>query len=195
MIPDDWFEKFKLISNKTSEHEVRYDAEHARAVKRTWPGHYGQVPFLSGGLVDRRMATPIEYLERLALQNTVFADDFHVEGVTISQKPSIILFEPAGQPSLVISQQWVTAADAEHPTPSSVEIAEYLRSRGFEPAPKSYFGWFRRADGVLIVDAKPDNFLKTQEGIVPIDLQMSSVAPDALNVISAEDLPSLIVSQ
>jgi hypothetical protein len=139
------------------------------------------------------VATPLEYLERLALQNVVFADDFRVEGVNVSDKPSMVLFEAAGQPSLVISQEWVTAADAEHPTPSPDEISEYLRSRDFEPAPKSYFGWFRRADGVLIVDAKPDNFLKTLNGITPIDLQMSRVAPDELRAIPVEEPTSLII--
>jgi len=32
--------------------------------------------------------------------------------------------------------------------------------------------WLRRADAVLIVDAKPDNFMKTSNCVTPIDLQM-----------------------
>src|SRR5205807_5346242 len=161
----------------TSEHEVRFDEERIRAIKRTWPGHYGQIPSISDRVVQRRLATPLEYLERLALQNAVFADDFYVEGVSVSDKPSLILFEESGQPCFVISQQWIIAADSNHPTPSSEEISQYLKSVGFEPAPKSYYGWLRREDGVLIVDAKPDNFMKTQGGVTPIDLQMARVEP------------------
>ena len=33
------------------------------------------------------------------------------------------------------------------------------------------------ADGVLIVDAKPDNFIRTESDIVPIDLQMAITDP------------------
>jgi hypothetical protein len=65
------------------------------------------VPLIRDGMIQRKLATPIEYLERLALQNTVFADDFQIEGVVVSDKPSLILFEHAGQPSFVISQQMV----------------------------------------------------------------------------------------
>jgi hypothetical protein len=53
------------------------------------------------------------------------------------------------------------------------EIAISLKKDGFVPVPQSYFGWYREADGVVIVDAKPDNFVKTQLGVVPIDLQMA----------------------
>lgn len=87
----------------------------------------------------------------------------------------MVLFEEPGQPAFVISQQWLTAADLNHPTPSIEEISEYLTNVGFESAPKSYYGWLRREDGVLLVDAKPDNFMKTQAGVTPVDLQMSRV--------------------
>lgn len=110
----------------------------------------------------------------------------------VSDKPSLILFEEPGRPSFVISQQWITAADSAHPTPSSEEIVEYLTSRGFEPAPKSYYGWLRREDGVLVVDAKPDNFMKTQGGVTPVDLQMSTVPPYKLPPPSNESTESTI---
>lgn len=186
LIPESWFEQFQLVSNDTSEHEVRFDLKNSRAVKRTIAGHFGQVPTVERGVLNRKLATPLEYLERLSLQNTVFADDFLVEGVIISDKPSMILFEGPGQPSFVVSQQWVIAAEPSNPTPSAEEIIDYLRSRGFEPAPRSYFGWFRREDGVLIVDAKPDNFMKTSEGVTPIDLQMSRTSPDELPIATVE---------
>ncbi len=42
----------------------------------------------------------------MALHMAVFGSDLRLEGVTISDKPSMIIGQPAGQPSLVISQLW-----------------------------------------------------------------------------------------
>lgn len=53
------------------------------------------------------------------------------------------------------------------------EIAERLEADGFVSVPGSYFGWYRPDDGVVIVDAKPDNFKKNSAGVVPLDLQMA----------------------
>jgi hypothetical protein len=70
------------VSNSTSEHEVFYRTEDSRAVKRTWPGVYGQIPILANGNLDRRNAAPSEYLNRMALHVAVFGSDIRLEGVT-----------------------------------------------------------------------------------------------------------------
>jgi hypothetical protein len=165
-----------LISNSTSEHEVHYRQSDRRAVKRTWPGVYGQIPIPNNGRLDRANATPSEYLIRQALQVAVFGSDIRLEGVSISDKLSMVLFEPPGQPSFVISQEWFEGGKA----PTMGEIAERLDADGFFSAPHSYFGWYRPVDGVVIVDAKPDNFVKTPAGVVPIDLQMAVFTPKQL---------------
>jgi hypothetical protein len=36
--------------------------------------------------------------------------------------------------------------------------------------PASYFGWSRQMDGIVIVDAKSDNFIQTSGGLIAIDL-------------------------
>ncbi|MDP0492234.1 MAG: hypothetical protein Q7Q71_14385 [Verrucomicrobiota bacterium JB023] len=41
----------------------------------------------------------------MALQLEVFGGDIELEGVYTSDGPSIIIGQPSGQPSLVISQQ------------------------------------------------------------------------------------------
>ncbi|MEO6784924.1 MAG: hypothetical protein ABI318_02220 [Chthoniobacteraceae bacterium] len=76
-----------LISNSTSEHEVWYRESDNRAVKRTWPGFFGQVPIWKAGRLDRAPATPVQYLERQRLQNEVFDGDIVLEGVNISSRP------------------------------------------------------------------------------------------------------------
>jgi len=103
LIPADTLDSLPLVSNSTSEHEVFYRFWDDRAVKRTWPGVYGQIPVPANGGLDRCNATPSEYLRRMALHIEVFFSDLRLEGVTISDKPSMIIGQRSGQPSIVIS--------------------------------------------------------------------------------------------
>ena len=89
----------------------------------------------------------------------------------------MIIGRSAGEPSLVISQAWYEKQDS----PAATDIAARLRREGFLPAPRSYYGWHRPADGVVIVDAKPDNFVATPAGLVPLDLQMAVFTPAQLH--------------
>jgi hypothetical protein len=163
------FDGLEVVSDCTSEHKVFYRADDNRAVKRTWAGVYGQIPWPQNGALSRRNASPSEYLRRMALQISIFKSDIQLVGVFVSDEPSMIIGQPAGEPSIVISQEWFEKDAA----PSLLEIAAYLQSEGFTHDPKAYFGWYRLADGVVIVDAKPDNFIKGIFGLVPIDLQMA----------------------
>lgn len=183
-ILDGEFEDLLLLSNNTSEHEVRRRESDGRVVKRTWAGNYGQIPFVQDVRLQRRMATPSEYLERQALQNIVFESGIWLEGVNISSRPSMILGEPSGRPSFVISQEFVEAANPQQPSPTEEQIAEFLRKYHFKWIPGTYFGWYRREDAVAIVDAKRDNFILSHEGVIPIDLQMAYVdLPEAVGLI------------
>lgn len=87
----------------------------------------------------------------------------------------MIIGQPMGQPSFVISQRFIEAANPQAPAPTELQIAEFLGEYGFKPKPGSYFGWFRTEDSIAIVDAKPDNFILSHEGVIPIDLQMAYV--------------------
>lgn len=176
LIPESNISTLELVSNSTSEHEVFYRAADSRAVKRTWAGVYGQIPIAGNGNLDRRNATPSEYLRRMALQMAVFDSDLRLEGVTISSKQSLILFQPAGEPSIVISQLWYVRAGLA----TNEAIYDFLVEEGFRAVPSSHFGWFRPSDGVVIVDAKPDNFILTSAGLIPIDLQMAQFDQEQL---------------
>jgi hypothetical protein len=147
LIPESEVDALPLVSNSTSEHEVFYRADDSRAVKRTWPGIYA-----------------------------VFGGDLRLEGVTISGKPSMIIGQPAGEPSIVISQRWYEKEGVA----TNEDIHDLLVQEGFRPVPSSYFGWYRPSDGVVIVDAKPDNFIRTAVGLIPIDLQLAIFSCDEL---------------
>jgi hypothetical protein len=52
-----------------------------------------------------------------------------------------------------------------------------MTSLGFVVISRSYFGWQRQQDKVTILDARADNFIKSAEGVVPIDLVVSQGEP------------------
>lgn len=112
----------------------------------------------------------------MALQIMIFSSDILLEGVCISDRPSMIIGQPVGEPSFVISQEWLERSQDAHPD----SIADLLREVGFESVPRSYFGWFRSADGVVIVDAKADNFIATEADVIALDLQMALFTPDQM---------------
>lgn len=168
-------ETLGVISNSTSEHEVRGRPADDCVVKTTWPGFYGQVPVWQDGKIGRAAALPSQYLERQLLQNEIFNSGIFLEGVMLSDTPSMIIGEPTGQPSFVISQPFIKALNPVAPGPDESQIAAFLATHGFESVPGSYFGWQRAADGVVILDARRDNFILSEEGVIPIDLQMAVV--------------------
>lgn len=170
VIPDDIWDGYRLITNHTSEHEVRYRVEDHRAVKRTWPGTFGFIPRRLDGRWVSQPATPREYLFRQALQNDIFGDSIRLEGTMVGRGPSLLIGQPPGGLSLVISQPWLDAADSLQPHPSDEEIARYLEERGFEPLFGTLFGWSNTDYGYVVLDAKADNFIVTAEGLFPIDL-------------------------
>lgn len=77
--------------------------------------------------------------------------------------------------SLVISQPWLNAADEMRPYPTEEQLAPYLKERGFEPLFASFYGWINGDQKLVVLDAKPDNFILTSEGILPIDLLITEI--------------------
>lgn len=170
LIEETKFEALPLVSEETSEHEVRFRESDHRVVKRTWTGTFGMVPAWVDGMWRPAAATPLEYLRRFALHNQLFQDDVRLEGVIVSERPTTLVGAIPGGVSIVISQRWLIAADSEDPNPSDEEIASFMRELGFEAIPNSFFGWFSESAGLVLLDAKPDNLVKTAAGILPFDL-------------------------
>lgn len=158
------------MSDETGEHEVRFREDDRRVVKKTWPGTFGMIPEWFPDGWRPGSASPLDYLQRFILHNQLFQDDVQLEGVILSDKPSTLIEAVEGGCSLVISQRWLVAADPENPHPSLEDIAAYMNERDFTGLPDSFFGWYRAADKVLVLDAKADNFVKTPDGILPFDI-------------------------
>ncbi len=168
-----------VLSDRTAEHKV-YLASDRCVLKATLPGWCGQVPIILDGRLQRREANPAQYLDRICLHNVVFNGRIKLVGFCVSGRPSLIIGEPPGQPSIVTSQPFYLAADLDHPAPTPEKLDKWMRAQGFLGMPASHFGWVRPADGVVVTDAKPDNFIFTADGILPIDLQIAQVDPGLL---------------
>jgi hypothetical protein len=173
VLAESFFAGLDLVSNTTSEAEVFYNASDNRAWKRTWPGSFGFVPREhSPSEWKVSPASVSELLFRLSLQNEIFLDDIRVEGIFESSGPSIIIGQKTDGVSLVFSQPWIEAEDPAEPYPSEDEIGKLMRGFGFSEMQGSFYGW-KHDDGAVVLDAKPDNFIKSEAGIIPIDLQIT----------------------
>ncbi len=137
-----------------NEHDVFIDPKDTgRAVKVTLPNF---------GLSQGRRVAPLtvrDYLERWKLSNEIFGDDARLVGV---------IDDPKGL-RLVMSQPWVKAADTKQAHPTGKEVPNWLRAAGFEYQSGA---WVRAEDGVILNDEHDGNWIKTTEGLRPIDVVM-----------------------
>lgn len=107
------------------------------------------------------------------LQNTIFQDDILLEGAIVHSGPSMLIGHPPDRLSFVISQPWLEAADNAQQFPHEEKIHEFLCPIGFRPLLRSLYGWQSQDESLVILDAKPDNFIETASGILPIDLLLA----------------------
>lgn len=143
-------------TTKGTEHEVFFHQQADLVYKRTHPGTFGSI-LTEVGL--RRTATPYFYLRRIELTNEFFDSDLRLEGVTLGDKISI-----------VISQPWAHPADPSRPVPSDAEVGDFMSRLGFERVANTKFEWVSKSNRLRVSDARPDNFIKSKDGVVPIDL-------------------------
>src|ERR1051325_7366 len=98
------------------------------------------------------------------------------EGCATSRHPTLLFAPPRideSRAQIGTSLRVIRPAGPDLPHPSNAEIAEFMESLGFDRLSRSYYGWQRKHDGVTILDARADNFIKSREGVVPIDLVIS----------------------
>lgn len=175
LIPPSAWESLHLVADHTLEHQVRFRESDYRAVKRTLPGSFGFVPAPDGSKWVPRPANAGEYLHRLHLQNLIFGDEIQLEGGMVVTGGPFILGQPTGGFAFVISQPWLEAADNKQQYPSEAAVDEFLRGMGFERLLNAFYGWRSTDQSLVILDAKPDNFIATPDGILPIDLLLAEV--------------------
>jgi hypothetical protein len=144
-----------------SEHIVYLAPDHEDVLKLTKPGLYGDEYYMQDGRVHQRRATPGNYLLRLELIRRY-----------LGFAPIPLAVTKLGQ---ILSKQKFVKGDP----PTQTEVDEFLSNEGLEPVKKSCWLWKKTdADAAIefwIRDARSDNFVKTPQGLIPIDLRMWGV--------------------
>ena len=88
-----------LLEPGGEEHRVWLDEARQVYFKGTYPGKFGYYVLSgSGGLPDLVAATPLEYLDRLLLENSLFGDTIELVGVCDEEGGLVVL---TSQPNLV----------------------------------------------------------------------------------------------
>jgi hypothetical protein len=120
---------------------------------------------------------PLEYLERLLLQNEIFGDEIELQGVAVEDGKAVI---PTSQPALVGQP------------PAFSDITAFLSRLWFRPLPGLHLGnpgalaFYRDLDELAVFDAHPANFVQDTAGVIlPIDLILVRADPPLQEALKA----------
>jgi hypothetical protein len=154
------------VKFEQGEHQGFYDQTSDRWFKITLANKAGFVldarDAVEGvaGNFESRLATPLEYLERLRLANEKFADGIRFLGV----------INASDGWRLVISQP-----NVEGGPPSQKDVLQFFRWRKFRAVNEKTY--YRAVDNLLVGDAHTGNLKKLPNGsIVPFDVLLSQPA-------------------
>ncbi|GAA5121236.1 hypothetical protein JIN84_00440 [Luteolibacter yonseiensis] len=170
-----FFEGLQPLKEGGREHDLTFIEESRTWLKFTKPAAAGYVVTFNFGAPALEPALPLEYLERLLLQNEIFADRVSFVGVAGERH----------RPRIVTRQPHIRGEDA---TPD--EIVFLMAELGFQPLPARFsIGYadslaFIRED-VAVFDLRPANVVRTKEGlIVPIDAIPFRLTPEAREILA-----------
>ena len=170
-----WLARFAVDNEGGQEHRVWYSAETWRYFKATHAGRYGWYAFVDSRydkqtqedehFIGMGGATPLQYLDRLLLQNEVFSDNITLEGLWIEAEGLVIL----------TSQPYIAGSPVK-----PADIIESMEMLGFERIPglpansEDCFSFYHRTTRIGAFDAHTLNFVRERSSgdIVPIDVVM-----------------------
>ena len=141
-----------------SEHAVFFNETEALVYKLTLPDVFGDWYYLRDGKMTQEKSTPIDYLFRMRLWDKLFRPGPEVLGVTAK-----------GQ--IVSNQKFISGT-----YPSQESVDTFLHSAGLVPVKQEFWLWKKeypaKEFAVWIGDARADNFVQTDQGVIPIDLRL-----------------------
>ncbi len=145
-----------------SEHLVLFDAQTTEVVKVTRPGTYGDYYEIIDGRINQFDSTPREYLLRMRWWEKLF-----------SSAPNPIGMTETGQ---IVSRQRFIQGDSD---PLQEKVDQFLVDAGAVAVRQSCWLW-KKVDSeseieIWIGDARSDNFVLAQVGMVPIDIRIWGV--------------------
>ena len=140
-----------------SEHVVYFDEDSKTVTKVTLLKCFGDYNYLSGKRVCQAASTPLLYLDRMLMWKNIFGNAPNPLGVTADGR-------------IVTKQPFI---DGEPPTQE--EADSFLLKNGMMPIRQECFLWksfkFKRFE-VWIGDTRYENFVKSEGGIIPIDIRL-----------------------
>lgn len=155
------FEGLQPLIEGGREHDLTFIEESRTWLKFTKPAAAGYVVSFDFGAPMLEPALPLEYLERLQLQNEIFADRISFVGMAGERHRARIVTR---QPHI----------RGEHATPNDIvsmmttELGFRLLSRRFSVGYADSLAFVR--EDLAVFDLRPANVVRTHEGlIVPID--------------------------
>ncbi|MDQ6630132.1 MAG: hypothetical protein M3Y82_00030, partial [Verrucomicrobiota bacterium] len=140
-----------------SEHLVFVDAETQTVYKVTRPTLYGDSYFLDAtGKINQQNCSPLEYLIRLRLWKKLF-----------QSAPRDLGISHKGQ--IISSHQFITGTK-----PAQESVDKFLSDAGLSAVRQNYWLWKKTYPDfeIWVGDAREDNFVETEAGIVPIDIRL-----------------------
>ncbi len=154
---------FERLQRGGQEHDIALDGD--RVLKATRNGIFGLTPGLElsliSGIGDNRRfhlweATPMEYLERLWLQNRLVPGLNSLEGILAEE-------EQDGEIAIVIAQPRFDFHPVTQP-----EIDAWFADKGFRKITAS--GYYRAGDNLGVFDAHDRNVLRFERDLIPFDV-------------------------
>ena len=165
-----FYENLQPLIGGGREHDLTFVESGLNWLKFTKPSAAGYIVSFDSGTPALEPALPLEYLERMILQNELFADSVAFVGVAGTRL----------QPRIITRQPHV-AGEAASPD----EIIEMMvADLGFRLLPPRFSLGYTDSlafvrDNVAVFDLRPANVVRTQDGvIIPID-----AIPVALNAL------------
>ncbi|MEO0413955.1 MAG: hypothetical protein AAF226_03270 [Verrucomicrobiota bacterium] len=141
------------------EHDVIGPNSDNRVYKLTKRNEFGLFPhyYAEEESVGLRPASPLEYFDRLLMQNEWFGDDTQLEGIG---------FTDAGSVYTLTSQPFVQGRAS-----TLDEISGLLSSLGFREFDPELAAWKDDENQIVLSDAHPRNLVTDSKGrVLPIDL-------------------------
>jgi hypothetical protein len=156
-----FFEGLQPLKEGGREHDLIFIEESRAWLKFTKPAAAGYVVSFDLGTPALEPALPLEYLERLVLQNEIFADRLSFVGVAGERiRPRIVTRQPH------VRGECATRDEISHLM--TAELGFRLLAERFSVGYADSLAFIR--DDVAVFDLRPANVVRTEEGlIVPID--------------------------
>lgn len=170
-----FYEGLQALKEGGREHDLTFDPVTASWLKFTKPSQAGYVVSFEFGSPSLEPGLPLEYLQRLYLQNELFRDQVTFVGIGGLRSQSTIITRQADIPG--------------DPADDSEIIEMMTRELGFTVLPARLSVGYKDSlafvrDDVAVFDLRPANVVRTPSGlIVPIDSIPVRLDKNAISIL------------